>query len=167
MAVPPLAAYADRVIVRFDGEVVAEHDRVFGRDRVRFEPMHYLPVLARKPGALRNGAPFKDWKLPPNLTKLRVRLGRSDEADRQFVGILAAIPEDGLDAVEEACRLALSEGLCSRDAVLNILSWGRDSTPPPIVATPSTPQLRLVPTADCARYDRLRVVVPEADRGAA
>ena len=162
-----LRAYADRVVVRFDGEVVATHERVFGRDRVRYNPLHYLPVLARKPGALRNGAPFKDWELPPNLTKLRARLGRSDEADRQFVGILAAIPEDGLDAVEEACRLALSEGLCSRDAVLNILSWGRDSAPPAPLAAPSLPQLRLVPTADCARYDRLRVLTPEVDRGAA
>ncbi len=162
-----LRAYADRVVVRFDGEVVATHERVFGRDGVRYNPLHYLPVLARKPGALRNGAPFKDWELPPNLTKLRARLGRSDEADRQFVDILAAIPEDGLDAVEEACRLALSEGLCSRDAVLNILSWGRDSAPTAPLAAPSLPQLRLVPMADCARYDRLRVITPEVDRGAA
>ena len=162
-----LRAYADRVVVRFDGEVVATHERVFGSDRVRYNPLHYLPLLARKPGALRNGAPFKDWELPPNLTKLRARLGRSDEADRQFVGILAAIPEDGLDAVEEACRLALSEGLCSRDAVLNILSWGRDRAPPAPLAAPSLPQLRLVPTADCARYDRLRVLTREVDRGAA
>ena len=162
-----LRAYADRVVVRFDGEVVAEHERIFGRDRIRFNPLHYLPVLARKPGALRNGAPFKDWELPPNLTKLRARLGRSDEADRQFVGVLAAIPEDGLDAVEEACRLALAEGLCSRDAVLNILSRGRDSAPPPALAAPPTPPLRLLPTADCARYDRLRVIAPEVDRGAA
>ena len=166
-----LRAYADRIVVRFDGTVVAEHERVFGRDRCRYDPMHYLPVLAKKPGALRNGAPFKDWVLPPSLTKLRARLGRSDEADRQFVGILTAIPEDGLDAVEEACRVALAEGLCSRDAVLNILSRTRDSAPPPTVTTPSTPPLRLVPTADCARYDRLRVIpqiaVPEADRGAA
>ena len=140
-----LRAYADRVVVRFDGEVVATHERVFGRDRVRYNPLHYLPVLARKPGALRNGAPFKDWELPPNLTKLRARLGRSDEADRQFVGILAAIPEDGLDAVEEACRLALSEGLCSRDAVLNILSWGRDSAPPKSCENDSLTSVLLLP----------------------
>ncbi len=67
--------------------------------------------------------------------------------------------------------MALADGLCSRDAVLNILSRNRDSTPPPTAAAPSTPPLRLVPTADCARYDRLRVIpqiaVPEADRGAA
>jgi transposase len=162
-----LRAFADRIVVRFDGEVVAEHERIYGRDRIAYNPLHYLSVLARKPGALRNGAPFKDWELPPNLTRLRARLGRSDEADRQFVGILAAIPEDGLDAVEDACRLALGEGLSSRDAVLNILSWDRDSARPPTLAAAPTPQLRLVPTADCARYDRLRVIVPEADRGAA
>ena len=136
--------------------MVATHERVFGRDRVRYNPLHYLPVLARKPGALRNGAPFKDWELPPNLTKLRARLGRSDEADRQFVGILAAIPEDGLDAVEEACRLALSEGLCSRDAVLNILSWGRDSAPPAALGG-------AVPTAVAPRPNgRLRPLRPSA-----
>jgi transposase len=162
-----LRAYADRIVVRLDGEVVAEHARVFGRDRTRYEPLHYLPVLARKPGALRNGAPFKDWELPPNLAKLRARLGRSDDADRQFVGVLAAIPEDGLDAVEEASRLALADGLCSRDAVLNILARGRDTASPPSLAAPPTPPLRLVPTADCARYDRLRVSLPEVDRGAA
>ncbi len=87
-----LRAYADRIVVRFDGAVVAEHARLFGRDRVRYDQLHYLPVLARKPGALRNGAPFKDWELPPSLTRLRARLGRSDEADRQFVGILRRHP---------------------------------------------------------------------------
>jgi transposase len=162
-----LRSYADRIVVRFDGEVVAEHERAFGRDHVRYNPLHYLPVLAKKPGALRNGAPFKGWELPPSLTKLRAKLGRSDDADRQFVGILAAIPEDGLDAVEEACRLALAEGLCSRDAVLNILSRSRDHGPPPTLMTPLTPQLRLVPVADCARYDRLRTVTSEVGRGAA
>ncbi len=162
-----LRSYADRIVVRFDGEVVAEHERAFGRDHVRYNPFHYLPVLVKKPGALRNGAPFKGWELPPSHVKLRAKLGRSDEADRQFVGILAAIPEDGLDAVEEACRLALAEGLCSRDAVLNILSRSRDNAPPPALTAPPTPQLRLIPVADCARYDRLRTVSPEVARGAA
>ncbi len=53
-------AYAERVEVRQDGRVVADHPRVFGRDQTVFDPWHYVPVLARKPGALRNGAPFKD-----------------------------------------------------------------------------------------------------------
>ena len=55
-------AYADRIELRQDGRVVGEHRRSFGRDRTIYDPWHYVPVLARKPGALRNGAPFKDWR---------------------------------------------------------------------------------------------------------
>ena len=50
---------------------------------------------------------------------------------------------------------------------LNILSWGPRQCAAGALAAPSLPQLRLVPTADCARYDRLRVITPEVDRGAA
>ena len=55
-------AYADRIVIRQDGEIVAEHARRFGRDQTVYDPWHYVPVLARKPGALRNGAPFKDLR---------------------------------------------------------------------------------------------------------
>ena len=57
-------AYADRIELRQDGRVVGEHRRAFGRGQTVYDPWHYVPVLARKPGALRNGAPFKDWVLP-------------------------------------------------------------------------------------------------------
>lgn len=56
-------AYAARIVIRQDGEVVAEHARCFSREQVVYDPWHYLPVLTRKPGALRNGAPFKDGAL--------------------------------------------------------------------------------------------------------
>jgi hypothetical protein len=102
-----LRAYAGRVEIRLDGEIVANHARIFNRDQVAYDPprlVHYLPVLARKPGALRNGAPFKDWELPHALARVRRRLGKGNEADRQFVGIPAAVMDDGLDAVEAACH---------------------------------------------------------------
>ena len=50
-------AYADRVVIVSGGEVIGEHPRQFGREKTRYDPWHYLPVLERKPGALRNGAP--------------------------------------------------------------------------------------------------------------
>ncbi len=50
--------------------VVGDHRRCFGRDQTVFDPWHYVPVLARKPGALRNGAPFKDWVLPAGLERV-------------------------------------------------------------------------------------------------
>jgi hypothetical protein len=61
--------YADRILVLLDDEMVADHPRRFGRDQVVYDPWHYLPVLTRKPGALRNGAPFKDWDLPAPLSR--------------------------------------------------------------------------------------------------
>ena len=52
-------SYADRIVIRQDGETVAEHPRSFGRGEIVYDPWHYVPILTRKPGALRNGAPFK------------------------------------------------------------------------------------------------------------
>ena len=49
-------AYADRIAIKQDGIIVGEHRRRFGCDQIAYDPWHYVPVLARKPGALRNGA---------------------------------------------------------------------------------------------------------------
>ena len=67
-------AYADRIVIRQDGRIVAEHPRSFGRGETVCDPWHYVPVLARKPGALRNGTPFKDWVLPAAMERVRRKL---------------------------------------------------------------------------------------------
>src|SRR6516162_5627464 len=71
-------AYADRIVIRQDGRIVAEHPRSFGRGETVYDPWHYVPVLARKPGALRNGAPFKDWVLPGAMERVRRKLAGAD-----------------------------------------------------------------------------------------
>ena len=149
-------AYADRIVIRQDGRIVAEHARCYGRGETIYDPWHYVPVLARKPGALRNGAPFKDWVLPAALDRVRRKLAGIGDGDRQMVAILAAVLIDGLPAVEAACAEALIEGVHSADVILNILARHRD--PPPIdpIATPASLMLRHAPVADCARYDTLR-----------
>jgi transposase len=119
-----IRAYADRIELRQDGRLVGEHARCFGRDRSVYDPWHYVPVLARKPGALRNGAPFKDWVLPAGLDRVRRKLGSADDGDRQMVDILSAVLTDGLAAVEAACTEALREGVHSADVILNILAAG-------------------------------------------
>jgi transposase len=149
-------AYADRVLIRQDGRTVAEHPRSYGRGKTIYDPWHYVPVLARKPGALRNGAPFKDWVLPTALDRVRHKLAGSDDGDRQMVKILAAVLSDGLPAVEAACAQALSEGVHSADVVINILARQRDPRPAATIMTPEALRLRHAPTADCARYDQLR-----------
>ena len=86
-----LRRYADRVRVYFDDECVADHRRLFGCDQTVFDPWHYLPVLQRKPGALRNGAPFKDWALPVSIKRTWERLKSYRDWDRQSVDILSMV----------------------------------------------------------------------------
>ncbi len=149
-------AYADRIRVRQNGEVVADHPRCFGRDQTLYDPWHYVPVLARKPGAMRNGAPFKDWVLPGALGRVRQKLRPVPDGDRQMVKILSAVLTDGIPAVEAACTEALEAGLCSSDVVLNALSRQRQPAALPLIAVPDALALQLQPVADCARYDTLR-----------
>jgi transposase len=154
-----IRAYAERIELRQDGRAVGEHARCFGRDQTKFNPWHYVPVLARKPGALRNGAPFKDWVLPAGLERVRRKLAGTAAGDRQMVSILTAVLSDGLTAVEAACQEALREGVHSADVVLNILARKRQPSPPLTIVTPDALQLRHAPIADCNRYDSLRRAV--------
>ena len=151
-----IRAYADRIELRQDGKLVGAHRRSFGRDKTIYDPWHYVPVLARKPGALRNGAPFKDWVLPASIERARRKFARLGDGDRQMVNVLAAVLTDGLSAVEAACAQALSEGVCSADVIINILARRRDSLPPLTITTPDALKLHHEPKADCGRYDRLK-----------
>lgn len=152
-----IRAYAERIELRQDGAVVGEHPRSFGRDQTIYDPWHYVPVLARKPGALRNGAPFKDWVLPASLERIRRKLATAQDGDRQMVSILAAVLSDGLPVVEAACAEAVREGVYSADIVLNILARQREpKAPVTILTTPQALKLHIEPVADCSRYDSLR-----------
>jgi hypothetical protein len=152
-------AYAYRVVIRQDGRIVAEHARSFDRGDTVYDPWHYVPVLARKPGALRNAAPFKDWVLPAAMERVRRKLAGADDGNRQMVDILTAALTDGLPAVEAACAEAIAHGVHSADVVLNILARQRDPGPPITIATPDALTLHHAPIADCARYDNLRRTV--------
>ena len=143
-------AYADRIVIRQDGRAVAEHARHHGRGETIYDPWHYVPVLARKPGALRNGAPFKDWVLPAALERVRRKLAGSDDGDRQMVAILATVLTDGLPAVEAACAQAVSEGVHSSDVIINILARRRDAGPAATILTPDALRLCRVPVAPIA-----------------
>jgi transposase len=149
-------AYADRIVIRQDGAVVGQHRRCFGRAQTIYDPWHYVPVLARKPGALRNGAPFKDWVLPGALERVRRKLAAVNDGDRQMVDLLSAVLTDGLAAVEAACAEALRDGVHSSDVIINILARRRDPPAPITILAPDALRLRHEPAADCARYDSLR-----------
>jgi hypothetical protein len=129
---------------------------VLGRNKAVYDPLRYIPILARRPGALRNGAPFKEWELPPAMRRVQRKLARVPNGDRQMVDSLSAVLIDGLDAVEAACVEALGEGGHSSDVILNILARRREPAPPLTITTPDALRLTCEPVADCGRYDSLR-----------
>lgn len=151
-----IRAYADRLECWQEGRIVGSHTRAFGRGKTIYDPLHYIPVLARKPGALRNGAPFKDWDLPVALRRVQRKLERQPGGDRQMVDILGAVLTDGLEAVEASCAEALSHNVHSAGVVLNILARHREPPPPLTITTPDALRLACEPAANCDRYDSLR-----------
>ena len=149
-------AYANRIIMVLDGKEVGNHRRHLGRDKVIYDPWHYLAVLERKPGALRDGAPFKQWALPEAMIEVRKILAERVGGDRQFVSILAVVRRYGLEPVAAACAQAVIDKTVSSDVVLSILSRGHEEpAPEPLPLSAQLPLLTLIPVVDCCRYDRL------------
>jgi transposase len=147
--------YAWRVELAYEGKVVCEHKRSFEKGRYVLDPLHYLPLLERKPGALRNGRPFLEWKLPEPISKVWEYLKRYPDWDRQMSGILSAIPIYGLEAVEVACETALEVGTVSECVVLNYLTRLTEESAEQSVPVPEKLKLTEEPRADCGVYDRL------------
>jgi hypothetical protein len=147
---------AERVRIVAEGSVIAEHDRRFGRDQLICDPWHYLPVLEKKPGSLRNGAPFLEWDLPAPIRVVRDRILKQPKGDRAFVELLLVAREVGLESLQVACELALECGVVTAAVVMNEL---RRLTAPPRpgeIGLPDQLRLQVEPLADCSRYDHLR-----------
>ncbi|QBM29106.1 hypothetical protein HPF_15525 [Hydrogenophaga pseudoflava] len=153
--------YPTRVVIVSEDRVIAEHARQSGKGKTVYDWQHYVPLVQRKPGALRNGAPFMD--LPAPLAKLRQALLRHAGGDRLMAQVLAMVSVAGLDAVLVAAELALEHtglsGRVSPEHVANVLARLTAPPRPPNVATALvtlTP-----PKADTARYDQLRRIAVE------
>jgi hypothetical protein len=153
--VATVRAYAERIVLMCGEEMIGDHPRSFGRGHVQYNPWHYVPALELKPGALRNGAPFKDWNLPAAMTRLRERLARHPDGDRQFVEVLTMVALYGLDAVAEACAVALNEQVATSAHVVNLLHRAAAPAPVAPLQVPDALKLKLEPAANCDRYDRL------------
>ncbi len=149
--------YPERIDVVFDDVVVASHPRLFDRGRTCYDWQHYLPLIERKPGALRNGAPFTE--LPKPLAALRGALIRHTGGDRLMAEVLACVPNHGLEAVLVAAELILESGNTSAKHIKNVLSRLREPVPPEKLDTALA--ITEEPIADTTRYDRLHQVAKE------
>ena len=156
-----LRVYPDRLVVAAEGQILCEHERVIQRShhlppRTIYDWRHYLAVIQRKPGALRNGAPFAE--LPPAFRQLQDQMLRRPGGDREMVDILALVLQHDEQAVLVAVEMALAEGVATKTHVLNLLHRLIDgkTTDGPNIDTPEALILRHEPKANVERYDGLR-----------
>ena len=154
--------YADRLVVAAEGQIICEHQRLIERNhhgagQTVYDWRHYLAVLQRKPGALRNGAPFLE--LPVAFKRLQTALLKQPGGDREMVEVLALVLHHDEQAVLAAVELALESGAASKTHILNVLHRLLDGKPAPApVTSPQALKLAVEPQANVLRYDQLREV---------
>jgi transposase len=156
-----LRVYPDRIVVAAEGLIICEHHRIIDRShdqpgRTVYDWRHYLAVVQRKPGALRNGAPFTE--LPDAFRTLQQHLLKKPGGDREMVEVLALVLQHDENAVLSAVEMALTAGVPTKTHVLNLLHRlvdGKAITPPTIDA-PQALMLTNEPKANVERYDALR-----------
>jgi hypothetical protein len=153
--------YPARIVVAAEGKILCEHARVINRSndqpgRTIYDWRHYLAVIQRKPGALRNGAPFQE--LPEAFKRLQRHLLKHPGGDRETVEILALVLQHDEQAVLCAVEMALTDNVPTKTHVLNLLHRLLDDKPviAPTVDAPKALVLTNEPRADVESYDRLR-----------
>mgnify|MGYP001187824696 CR=1 FL=1 len=112
--------YADRVLICRHDTVIAEHGRLWGKEKIAYDPCHYLELLERKPGSLDYADPLAEWELPQCFHLLRKRL--EDENNiREYIQVLRLLEKHPIDRVAYAIDKALKLRHCSRDIVVQFL----------------------------------------------
>ncbi len=156
-----LRIYPERILVVAEGQILCEHARIIDRShhqpgRTVYDWRHYLAVIQRKPGALRNGAPFLD--LPEAFRRLQGLLLKRPGGDREMVEILALVLHHDEQAVLCAVEVALEAGVPTKTHILNLLHRLVDGkeTAVSLIDAPQALTLRQEPKANVARYDTLR-----------
>ncbi len=138
-----LRAYAERLVIVAEGQVVAEHARVFskGHDRPArtiYDWRHYLtvdPAQARGAYVTARRSPSS----PTGFRRLQAMLLKRPGGDREMVEILSLVLHHDEEAVLCAVELALESGVVSKEHVLNLLSRLLEADAPAPIDTPTPP----------------------------
>jgi transposase len=153
-----VVASVDTVRVIAGDRVAAVHPRCWGRERVLYEPVHYLALLERKPGALDFAEPLEGWELPVCFGVLRRRLETEfgGPGTRQFIKVLRLLERADLGELKRAVERALELGAADADAVRLILEHRREQ-PVGLFCLDGRPHLKLVavPAPDLLAYSSL------------
>jgi transposase len=151
-----IKSYAWQIVILHESKIIAEYVRCFKRYQKIYNPWHYITALERKPGALRNGAPFKELMslLPEVFSKIRSKLEGYKDGDKQFIDILLLVDKHGLEKVTNACNLTIAAGGCSFKLVEQYLLQPETKTDLQELAFI---QLKNPPSADCTIYSKLHL----------
>ena len=115
--------FCNEVRVSYLGQEIARHQRVWEKEQVRFEPLHYLALLERKPGALDYARPLEQWELPSCFGILRRRLENDlgSEGTREYIRVLRLLEKYPLGRLSVAIEEALEAGALKCDAIAQFL----------------------------------------------
>ena len=143
--------YVDRVVISCGSEVIARHPRSYQRGDFVFDPIHSLPLLERKTGALDQAAPLRGWDLPGEFATLRrlleSRMG--PRGKREFVQVLRLLESFRLEEVHAAVQDSLRLGALSFDAVKHLVLCRLEGRPPrlDLELYPYLPRVRVSATS--------------------
>lgn len=115
--------YPDTVVICRNDNVIAEHERLWGKEEVAYDPSHYLELLEHKPGALDYAEPLAEWELPLCFHLLRGRLEEQGQVQgiKEYIRVLRLLEKHPLDSVTHAIEKTLKLRHCSRDIVAQYL----------------------------------------------
>jgi len=124
--------YVDQVVIGCAGNVIARHPRCWDREDMVFDPVHYLPLLEQKVGALDQAAPLAEWELPEEFATLRrlmearmIKAGR-----REYVQVLRLLETFEMADLNVAVKNALRMGAIGFDAVKHLVLCQVEKRPP-------------------------------------
>ena len=124
--------YVAEVVISCGSKVIARQRRSYERDDFVYDPIHYLPLLERKAGALDQAAPLQGWDLPDEFGTVRrlleSRVGRRGK--REYVQVLRLLETFSMGEVHSAVRDALRLGAISFDAVKHLVLCRLEGRPP-------------------------------------
>ena len=147
------------MVVSCGSEVIARHHRSYKRDDLVYDPIHYLPLLERKPGALDQAAPLQGWDLPEEFAALRRRLESrmGPRGKRELVQVMRLLEHFPHQEVYAAVREAIRLGVISFDAVKHLVLCRLEGRPPrlDLELYPYLPRVR-VSTTSAGDYMTLR-----------
>jgi transposase len=117
-----LKAYPFHLDILHQGEVIATHPRCYAREQDLFDPLHYLPLLAQRPGAFEHAKPLRRWResWPACYTLLLEQLQRQwpdGRGVREFLAILQLHQTNPAPSVAQAIQHALDIGCIHADGV--------------------------------------------------